>query len=319
MAFILVPLVLATIVLTTYSRTAGGVLGVDLWSIVMREEAQGFAAILFENVALWLALFGGAYLLLYAPGWLALPAAVRRYKLNPAAPKPALVRVEFLRSLRGLAIGSAMEAAWHAASAAGRLDGLRVALCPASLCGAPVAELGLGAFLGASLALYLGGDTHFYWSHRLLHTPLLYRAVHREHHESFNPDPFSGLSMHPVESVVYFSAAPLVVGWGPLWLTRLLFKALVVFPLEGHSGFGTWGVEASYNHYLHHTKFNWNYGSSPLWDHLMGTNYVDGSGRAAKEAALQAAVVGGAVGAGVREATGGVKPALVRKAAHKAA
>ena len=168
--------------------------------------------------------------------------------------------------------------------------------------------------------------------------------MHRTHHESFNPDPFSGLSMHPVESAIYFSSAPMVVGWGPLWLCRLMFKALVVcvpayslccrqrcvachfsppsscshvgcvslflclsprFPLEGHYGFGSWNIESSFNHYIHHSKvlsprisnachahvtntltqrmhtciqFNWNYGSSPAWDHLMGTNYLDGGG-----------------------------------------
>ena len=34
--------------------------------------------------------------------------------------------------------------------------------------------------------------------------------------------------------------------------------------------------EGAINHYIHHSKFNWNYGSSPLWDHIMGTNFVGG-------------------------------------------
>jgi sterol desaturase/sphingolipid hydroxylase (fatty acid hydroxylase superfamily) len=52
-----------------------------------------------------------------------------------------------------------------------------------------------------------------------------------------------------------------------------MFKSLIIFPLEGHNGYGSWNIESSNNHYIHHSKFNWNYGSSPLWDHLMGTNY----------------------------------------------
>ena len=79
--------------------------------------------------------------------------------------------------------------------------------------------------------------------------------------------------MHWFESSVYFSAAPLVSFFLPLWAYRLLTLGLIMFPLGDHSGHGSWKIEADYNHYIHHTKFNWNYGLSPLWDHLMGTNY----------------------------------------------
>ena len=79
--------------------------------------------------------------------------------------------------------------------------------------------------------------------------------------------------MHWFESGVYFSAAPLVSFMLPLWAFRLLTLSLILFPLEGHAGFGSWELESDYNHYIHHSKFNWNYGSSPLWDHLMGTNF----------------------------------------------
>ena len=88
---------------------------------------------------------------------------------------------------------------------------------------------------------------------------------------SFIYDP--GLSMHWFESSVYFSAAPMLAFVLPLWSYRLFTLGLIIFPLGGHSGFGSWEKEAEYNHYIHHSKFNWNYGSSPMWDHLMGTDY----------------------------------------------
>ena len=47
---------------------------------------------------------------------------------------------------------------------------------------------------------------HFFVIHRALHWPPLYRSVHRLHHRNVNIGPWSGVSMHPVEHVMYFSS-----------------------------------------------------------------------------------------------------------------
>ena len=39
---------------------------------------------------------------------------------------------------------------------------------------------------------------YFYWIHRLLHVPFLYKHVHALHHRNINVGPWSGLSMHPI-------------------------------------------------------------------------------------------------------------------------
>ena len=46
---------------------------------------------------------------------------------------------------------------------------------------------------------------YFYWIHRLLHTDLFYR-FHALHHRNTDIGPWSGLSMHPVEHVLYFGS-----------------------------------------------------------------------------------------------------------------
>merc|ERR1719174_2092339 len=62
---------------------------------------------------------------------------------------------------------------------------------------------------------------HFYFIHRGMHPwwnrsyglqqgdigAFLYRYVHAHHHKSYNPTAFSGISMLPVESILYLSAA----------------------------------------------------------------------------------------------------------------
>lgn len=54
-------------------------------------------------------------------------------------------------------------------------------------------------------------DVHFYWIHRLIHWKPLYESVHKLHHRNVNIGPWSGLSMHPVEHLLYFSG--LLVFW----------------------------------------------------------------------------------------------------------
>ena len=110
--------------------------------------------------------------------------------------------------------------------------------------------------------------------------------------------------MHWMESSIYFSAAPMVCWFLPLWMFRGVCLGLLVFPLEDHWGVGSTEWEGYIAHYIHHTKFNWNYGFTTMWDHLMGTNYKgvlqDRRGRAAKE---QANVVNCSIGEGFAEVT----------------
>merc|ERR1719394_72922 len=58
-------------------------------------------------------------------------------------------------------------------------------------------------------------EFHFVIYHRILHIQPLYKWFHAHHHLSYNPSPWSGLSMHPVESITYFT--------GPM-IPCLLFK-----------------------------------------------------------------------------------------------
>ena len=60
-------------------------------------------------------------------------------------------------------------------------------------------------FVVVMLLIPLFRELHFYLIHRMIHWPPLYRAVHRLHHNNVNPRPWSGLSMHPVEHLFYFS------------------------------------------------------------------------------------------------------------------
>ncbi len=128
-------------------------------------------------------------------------------------------------------------------------------------------------------------EVGFYFAHRTLHWPPLYRLAHSLHHRNVNPGPWSGLSMHPIEHVIYFSTILLffVIPSHPIHMINLASR-LGVAPAQGHTGFDrvvvddktTWNV-SYYAHYLHHRYHEVNYadGMVPL-DKWFGS-FHDGS------------------------------------------
>ncbi|MCZ8105070.1 MAG: sterol desaturase family protein [Burkholderiales bacterium] len=109
---------------------------------------------------------------------------------------------------------------------------------------------------------------HFYWIHRLIHWKPLYDRVHYLHHKNVNIGPWSGLAMHPVEHVLYFSSV-LIHIIVPSHPVHVLFSLVQggLGPAPGHAGFDefvvTDGVTIpahNYMHYLHHRYHNVNFG-----------------------------------------------------------
>ena len=130
-----------------------------------------------------------------------------------------------------------------------------------------------------ALVLPIFHEAWFFCIHRLIHTPFLYRHVHSVHHNSVNPSPWSSLSMHPVEHLLYFATIFLhvIVPSNPiLALYQLHMAGFGAIP--GHVGFdkvevGDHGIDShAYAHYLHHKYFEVNYGDGLVpFDKLFGT------------------------------------------------
>lgn len=133
---------------------------------------------------------------------------------------------------------------------------------------------------------------HFDLTHRLLHWEPLYKLAHYLHHKNTNFGPWSGLSMHPIEHLIYFSGV--VLHWvllsHPLHALWHLQNASFTAPI-GHSGFenmeiiGRFKIKGpgDYHHYLHHRYFECNYGTPELpFDSWFGT-FNDGSVKAHKD------------------------------------
>ena len=133
-------------------------------------------------------------------------------------------------------------------------------------------------------------QAHFYWTHRLTHWKPLYKAAHYLHHKNVNIGPWSGLSMHPIEHLLYFSGVLLhwIIPSHPLHaIFHLVHTGLS--PAAGHAGFYKFELgdkhvmsNGGYFHYLHHRYFDCNYGNEgvPL-DKWFGS-FHDGSPEAHK-------------------------------------
>jgi Delta7-sterol 5-desaturase len=147
------------------------------------------------------------------------------------------------------------------------------------------AEYGWGWLVLSLPAMLLWHDLYFYWTHRLLHTPWLFRHVHGVHHRSRNPSPWAAYAFHPVEAVVNGLVVPLALLAVPLHGgVILLFGLHQIFRnAHGHAAVETmprgfvrhwlWGrFTTTTHHHLHHETAQGNYGLwFTWWDRWCGT------------------------------------------------
>ncbi|MFI2812385.1 MULTISPECIES: sterol desaturase family protein [Microbulbifer] len=140
-------------------------------------------------------------------------------------------------------------------------------------------------------------DAYFYWTHRAMHHPRLFRHFHRVHHLSRTPTPWAAYSFSVGEGVLMAVFSPLILTLMPLhvlvWLAFIfvmIFRnAMLHAGCEFHPRSWVDGpldfMTTTTHHDLHHQKFQGNYGFYfTWWDRWMGTefkNYKDEFRRAA--------------------------------------
>jgi lathosterol oxidase len=170
-------------------------------------------------------------------------------------------------------------------------------------------NLAFGTFTGVPLALYVmnGGwsmlylnasdlpwvwhvmsffltllliDAYLYYSHRFLHTPLLYKKYHSVHHRWLDPHIFTTVAMHPVEFMFFQIGLILPMFLIPQWW--VIYFAAIAYTffigLIDHCGVKIkmpwWTLHGGNNtfHDDHHKFFHTNFGHhTAIWDKLHGT------------------------------------------------
>ncbi len=142
-------------------------------------------------------------------------------------------------------------------------------------------------YLPLSVFLYLLlHDTWFYWTHRWMHAPWLFRVAHAVHHDSRPPTAWAAMSFHPWEAVTGAIVIPALVFLIPIHVAGLATVLSIMTIMGGgnhmgwemfpralvHGPFGKWLITATH-HQKHHQAYRGNYGLYfRFWDRLCGTD-----------------------------------------------
>jgi Delta7-sterol 5-desaturase len=148
-----------------------------------------------------------------------------------------------------------------------------------------LAERSILYFL-ASIPIYLIlYESYYYWLHRWMHKPSVFRIVHKVHHQSIHPTVFTSFSFHPLEAVLQFIFLPVALAIIPIHYYALGIVLLIwtVSAVVNHAGaeifpknftrhpIGKWMI-GSTHHDLHHKEFKTNFGLYlTFWDRWMKT------------------------------------------------
>jgi sterol desaturase/sphingolipid hydroxylase (fatty acid hydroxylase superfamily) len=152
-----------------------------------------------------------------------------------------------------------------------------------------VDDHGWAYFTASVIAIILIHDAYFYFVHRAMHHPSIYKLVHLTHHRSVNPTPWAAFAFHPIEAVVEASIIFPVAFLFPVHpgaiITWLLF--MTIYNVYGHLGWeplprgteshfiGKW-FNTSASHNQHHQLARSNYGLYfTWWDRLFNTLHPD--------------------------------------------
>ena len=204
--------------------------------------------------------------------------AARRQVREAARPGWAQIRREIATSLRTVLIFALVGTALGLAV---RTGFTRVYLDPA--------ERGTAYLLLSALLLMVAHDAWFYWAHRIMHHPRLYRRLHRTHHRSHNPTAFTAYSFDTGEALVHATFLPAILMLLPahpaaigVFLLHMILRNAIghcgveVFP-AGRDGRPLFGWLTTVTHHdLHHENALWNMGLYfTVWDRLMGTEHPD--------------------------------------------
>jgi Delta7-sterol 5-desaturase len=148
-----------------------------------------------------------------------------------------------------------------------------------------ISERSLSYFILSIPLFLILYETYYYWLHRWMHRPSIFKIVHRVHHQSIEPTVFTSFSFHPIEAVLQFIFIPIAICIIPIhyYALGIVLMILTVSAVINHAGveifpakfirhpLAKWLI-GSTHHDLHHKEFRTNFGLYlTIWDKVMKT------------------------------------------------
>ena len=203
---------------------------------------------------------------------------IKSRKIRHQQPPNRQIRTELLNSLRTICVFVALDILVFDLAAIGVFKKYD-----------EIAEYGyLWFLLSIPLAIVLH-DAYFYWTHRAMHHPKLFRLFHLTHHRSNNPTPFTAYSFAVGEAIVEYAYVPMMMLVMPIHGSALAIVLLVMIfkNATGHCGYELFPrattrhpllrhLTTVTHHDMHHQKAHGNYGFYfTWWDRWMDTEHSD--------------------------------------------
>lgn len=215
---------------------------------------------------------GGTYLILNV----LLSSTLGARKIRSEKPQKGQIRRELVASFRTVLV--------FAATGTGIALGERWGIVTIYT---EIAAYGIGYLLFSVALLIVLHDAWFYWSHRLLHDPRLFRRFHRLHHRSHHPTPFTSYSFDVGEAVVNAAYLPLILLVLPahplalfVFVTHMMLRnalghcGIEIFPARADGRPLIGWLSSVTHHDMHHAHAGYNFGLYfTWWDRLMGTEH----------------------------------------------
>lgn len=134
------------------------------------------------------------------------------------------------------------------------------------------------------IALFIH-ETYYYWIHRWMHKPHIFKYIHKVHHNSNTTSAFTAFSFHPLEGLLQAIILPLILLLVPMHIYVLFFQLIImtfssvinhleieIYPKRFQKNIaGKWIIGATH-HSLHHKQFKYNFGLYfTFWDKWIKT------------------------------------------------